>query len=198
MALNIRLLKSNIHTPTNDTVALIGYIPGYFTPGECDRIRALVEQMPLYTAGTGTQGKLDAVRDSRINFAGPDANNSWVFDKLEAALEQFNAKYYHFDLSGFYEGFQIAKYPAPSGHYDWHVDLGTGRTSTRKLSLSVQLSDESEYAGGGLEFFANDIDVPRKQGSLVVFPSFLAHRVSAVTEGTRMSLVSWVGGPPFR
>lgn len=37
-----------------------------------------------------------------------------------------------------------------------------------------------------------------KQGSIVIFPSFVTHKVSPVTEGIRYSLVGWVHGPPFQ
>ena len=36
------------------------------------------------------------------------------------------------------------------------------------------------------------------KGSIVVFPSFLWHRVKPVTKGTRYSLVLWHLGYPFK
>ena len=36
-----------------------------------------------------------------------------------------------------------------------------------------------------------------KEGSIIVFPSFINHRVAPVTKGTRYSLVAWFVGPPF-
>jgi PKHD-type hydroxylase len=38
--------------------------------------------------------------------------------------------------------------------------------------------------------------IPR--GSIVVFPSFIWHRVKPVTEGIRYSLVIWNLGQPYR
>jgi len=37
----------------------------------------------------------------------------------------------------------------------------------------------------------------RKQGTVIVFPSFLKHRVTEVTRGKRYSLVQWLNGPDF-
>ena len=37
----------------------------------------------------------------------------------------------------------------------------------------------------------------RKKGSIIVFPSFIYHRVTPVTEGTRYSLVTWNLGYPY-
>ena len=38
----------------------------------------------------------------------------------------------------------------------------------------------------------------KSQGSLVVFPSFVKHRVKPVTKGTRYSLVIWNLGQPYK
>ena len=69
----------------------------------------------------------------------------------------------------------------------------------RKLSMSIILNDD--YEGGGFEFATlNKIYTPDfdKLGSIMVFPSFMMHRVKPVTKGTRYSLVSWFLGPPFK
>ena len=38
----------------------------------------------------------------------------------------------------------------------------------------------------------------RPRGSIIVFPSFVWHRVNPVTRGTRYSLVMWNLGWPFK
>ena len=40
--------------------------------------------------------------------------------------------------------------------------------------------------------------MPRGQGTAVIFPSFVLHRVTPVTQGTRWSLTLWSHGPAFR
>jgi PKHD-type hydroxylase len=84
------------------------------------------------------------------------------------------------------------------------------KTHTVKLEsyrLLVQLSDPKDYKGGELEFQFRNTDDPTPtrpcleilpRGSIVVFPSFVWHRVKPVTEGTRYSLVIWNLGYPFR
>jgi PKHD-type hydroxylase len=64
----------------------------------------------------------------------------------------------------------------------------------------VQLSDPADYDGGELEFMMHRsvVQAERAQGTVVLFPSFLQHRVRPVTRGVRRSLVFWVHGPPFR
>ena len=36
-----------------------------------------------------------------------------------------------------------------------------------------------------------------KQGSFIMFPSYMKHRVTPVTSGTRYSAVTWAYGPSF-
>jgi PKHD-type hydroxylase len=64
--------------------------------------------------------------------------------------------------------------------------------------MSVQLSEPDEYEGGELEFLNFEQPIPKDIGSLIVFPSYLVHRVNPVTRGLRRSMVSWISGPPFR
>ena len=82
----------------------------------------------------------------------------------------------------------------------------------RKISVTCQLSDNSEYKGGELEFdFRNNVpnnkdfnnffkttDKMTSKGSIIVFPSFVWHRVKPVTKGVRDSLVMWNLGYPFK
>ena len=79
---------------------------------------------------------------------------------------------------------------------------------TRKLSVTVSLADDNEYDGGDLEFDLRDrgdsasnvitSKEARTKGSIIVFPSFVWHRVAPVTRGTRYSLVIWNLGWPFK
>ena len=89
------------------------------------------------------------------------------------------------------------------GRYGWHhdVDFKNPLPHHRKLSLTLQLSDPSEYEGGEFEF-ENGIDkLPddvKEKGTVLIFPSFYKHQVKPVTSGTRHSLVTWVEGPHWR
>lgn len=184
---------------TNDLVAMVRSVVSYFTDAECDRILELGEAAPQISGKVGSAlDEVDDIRRSRVTAIYPGPDTTWLFDKLEYALAKLNEGY-GFDLQAFMEGAQVAWYEAEvEGHYDWHVDVGPGRYSQRKLSMSVQLSASADYEGGDLEFMATDELGIRERGSLVVFPSFLQHRVRPVTRGRRASMVSWIAGPPFR
>ena len=80
--------------------------------------------------------------------------------------------------------------------------MGPGIYSTRKISYSIQLSDEDEYEGGDLVIFPDDITDEeklsfRRKGTIILFPSYRAHCVTPVTKGTRNAIVGWVHGNAF-
>ena len=88
-----------------------------------------------------------------------------------------------------------------SGHYDWHSDVSWGADTQydRKLSMSIQLSDPDEYRGGDFELRnSNPPEGLRDRGSVIIFPAYLLHRVTPVTAGIRLSLVTWIEGPRWR
>jgi PKHD-type hydroxylase len=114
---------------------------------------------------------------------------------LKNYLLQANT-YWNYDLS-YLEQAQIAEYGL-GGHYDWHIDSKAPIDNIqRKLSISILLNDD--FKGGELEFdFQRGKNVLKSMGDIVVFPSFLHHRVSPVTSGVRYSAVTWGYGPTFR
>lgn len=89
---------------------------------------------------------------------------------------------------------QIAFY-APDQHYTWHSDSSIMMKDDiiRKLSVVCMLSDRGEYEGGVFEL--EDVgEIELEKGDVIVFPSFLKHRVTPVTSGLRKSAVIWVSG----
>ena len=102
------------------------------------------------------------------------------------------------------EDLQLTRYVAPDGHYDFHIDSdGHSRKniddSVRKLSMSCLLTDPSEFEGGNfqLQTSATPYNIKLEKGDIIMFPSYLLHRVSPVTKGVRHSLVAWANGRAF-
>ena len=107
---------------------------------------------------------------------------------------------------------QLTQY-GPEEHYHWHVDAwpevykdGAFKGLIRKLSSTLVLNDATEYTGGKLEFWNrpewekdNYTTSPSmaKKGSIIIFPSFVYHRVTPVTKGVRYSLTNWHCGKPY-
>ena len=192
----------------------------YFTsaipPRICDMIvqygKAEKEKEILaLTGGFGRDRDLKKKRNSNIVWM----NDNWIYKEIQpyVNLANQNAGWnFEWDWS---ESCQFTKYKKGQ-YYDWHCDSwetpyteGFTKGKIRKLSVTVSLSDPSEYKGGELEFDFRDKDPDKKpnmikcteilpKGSLVVFPSFVWHRVKPVTKGTRYSLVIWNLGYPFK
>lgn len=144
----------------------------------------------------------EKVRKSNIKWLTPAAEKTeWIYDKLIQLSLRANFEYWKFDLNHIKDSIQYTEYNADDeGKYDWHMDMGPYPHSTRKVSITVQLSDPSEYEGGDLEFNMGGtiITAPKEKGAVVMFPSYLLHRITPVTKGVRKSLVLWVGGSVFR
>ena len=63
-------------------------------------------------------------------------------------------------------------------------------------TLAREIADAREKVANGNTVTLEEI--PRlEEGSIIVFPSFVEHRVTPVTEGIRYSLVSWFVGPLY-
>lgn len=143
------------------------------------------------------------IRSTKISWLELSNENKEIWDKLARVIAEVNSRYFHFDLTGFYEPIQLGIYTAEdNGHYDWHVDMFTGnKNAPRKLSMVLMLSDTSEFEGGEL-LLKSDSDAYRAlslaKGRAWFFPSYMLHKVTPVTRGVRKTLVLWVGGPPFK
>ena len=169
------------------------------------------------TGGDGlkkpTKKEILKIRNSNITWL----NDQWIYDEIYPYIITANKNAgwnFKFDWS---ENCQFTIYKKGQ-YYDWHYDSFEKPWSNsndpkfygkiRKLSVTIYLSDPKKYKGGELEFYNND-QRPDQQpkiftcheiserGSLVVFPSYIWHRVKPVTQGTRYSLVLWNVGYPY-
>ena len=144
-------------------------------------------------------------RDSNVIWL----DQSWIYRVILPFVHEANKNAgWNFEIDGA-EKIQFTKYNKNQFYY-WHCDSfpkPNKQGKIRKLSVTCSLSDPSEYRGGKLEFdLKNDNLKSNKkeckeiltQGSIVVFPSFVWHRVKPVTKGIRHSLVLWNTGDPFK
>ncbi len=139
----------------------------------------------------------------------------WLYRELHPFIALANKRAnwnFHWDWT---ECCQYTEYKEGQ-FYDWHCDsnpipynkpdnLNTNG-KIRKLSLILSLTEPEEYEGGDVEFGFHDNDgnkqpsiceEVRPRGSLIIFPSFVWHRVKPVTKGVRHSLVCWSLGQPY-
>lgn len=147
----------------------------------------------------GTGQTTAEVRRSRVAFVDVE-RYQWLYQRMWQAALELNRNYFNVEISGFTERIQLARYDGSNqGFYTWHTDFAD-IAPRRKLSISVQLSRPEDYEGGDLELLFHETPhkAERSRGSLTVFPSFVLHRVTPVTAGTRWSLVAWISGPRWR
>ena len=177
-------------------------IPEALTPAECDDLVALCQAGPMKDAGLVRQTTAHQIRRAELSWLDDLPEASRVMERMMRLTAAANREAFGFDLTEFAESAQVARYGAErEGHFDWHSDIGSGALAAkRKLTIVVQLSEPAAYAGGTLELRpdSNVREVPRDRGTAVVFPSFVLHRVTPVTSGTRWSLTLWSHGPAFR
>ena len=179
-----------------DKVYAYAYCENVFTKEECNKIIKIAKEKGL-SKGV-TRGKSD-VRLSNISWLYSTDNLEWAFRKITDHVLNLNERYFNFDIFGLNEGFQFTNYKAPSDKYGKHIDRAYDFL-TRKLSISIQLTDPSKYEGGELIIYEDDTgtEMKKEQGTLVMFPSWMLHEVKPVTKGERNSLVAWVTGNQFK
>lgn len=171
-----------------------------FTPEECDKIIEIAKKQYPEKArvGAGDDGKYaDNIRRVDQYKVPVRDDTKWIFERIAGAVATANEEYFKFEIAGITHELQLLHYKSvDKGFYDWHVDVGPGSASKRKISVVCMLSDPEEYQGGKLIVNANarEIECINSKGSINMFPSYALHTVTPVTEGERWVLVIWVHG----
>ena len=170
------------------------YIPDYI----CDEI--IKNHSDFSTANLQDGSVISDVRKSGICWIREPFYKNLVFDIITRTNRDSGL---NFQLERL-EDLQLTRYVAPDGHYDFHTDDdGHSREniddSMRKISMSCLLTDSSEFEGGDfqLQTSATPYNIKLEKGDIVMFPSYVLHRVSPVTKGVRHSLVAWAHGSAF-
>ena len=136
----------------------------------------------------------------------------WRYDIVDSEQLQFTvydgAKKQHYDWHTDGQGCHHNARKSMQFHQPKEANLRfTPQTNllgtVRKISLSAVLNDD--YEGGELLFRTlhenseiKETSITPNKGDLVIFPSYIDHKVAPVTKGIRYSVVAWYGGPPFK
>lgn len=176
-----------------------------FSREELDKIYYNLELIPFERAeiqSGETSGKTRRSNIKWIPYNNPEWD--WLYERLMELATIANEELWGFDLHTAPEQIQYTEYDANElGHYDWHQDIGPRLPSLRKVSITVQLSESDEYEGGDLDIWlggemTNCATTARGAGNVVIFPSYMPHRVTPVTRGLRRSFVLWLGGEHYK
>jgi len=97
----------------------------------------------------------------------------------------------------FVEPYELKQYGA-GDFFGKHTDNynSLSKDIDRKITMSIQLSDDKDYVGGDLLVLSQSYS--RKKGSIIAFPSLLTHHVNPILKGERWSLISWAWGPQWK
>jgi PKHD-type hydroxylase len=127
-----------------------------------------------------------------------------LLQKFFNEINYFNSRYFGYDIEPFgkimstinFNNYTVGK------EYPWHRDASPFPHEDIKLTAILNLSTE-KYTGGEFELFLGDhqdglIKDFGEPGSMIIFPSFIYHRVKPVTKGKRLSLSYWVYGKSFK
>ena len=172
--------------------------PSAFSDNQINKILEIVSNQSLLDASTFlSKTPSDKIRKSKICWLSED----WIKNLLWEYILKINSNAFKIEVENNAE-VQFTEYRFDeNGHYDWHHDVNwNGQVDIdRKISLTVQLSNENEYDGGNFEFEELETNANFKQkGTIIIFPSYLRHRVTPITSGVRKSLVAWFSGPQWR
>lgn len=178
-------------------------LDGFVTPEECAQLIQTVTESEKFEAGrisNPTAQNRSANRKVSMTVLDIDKYR-WIYERLMTTVTFYNDRYWQYRLptnvnSTLLEPVQFYKYDgSEQGHYNWHSDVGVrGATAKRSLSVSVQLSAGDSYEGGDfmIQTSVDSVGLMRTQGTMFLFPSFVLHKVTPVTRGTRYSLVAWI------
>jgi PKHD-type hydroxylase len=186
----------------------------YFPAEFCKQVIELAESGELMEGAVRHDPEKKS-RSSEVAWLKNTPENRWIYDPVQALLNTVNNGLWGWNITEV-ESLQYTRY-GENQFYGWHADARPepypeGKRwggLVRKLSITICLSNESDYDGGDFaieltgpvptspERRIQTIDTVRHEGTAVIFPSHLHHEVRAVTRGVRRSLVGWFLGPPF-
>tara|TARA_B100001778_G_scaffold215535_1_gene178553 strand:- start:308 stop:922 length:615 start_codon:yes stop_codon:yes gene_type:complete len=120
-----------------------------------------------------------------------------IYQEITSKVRKINdSMWWAYNYNG-YEPFQYSEYEV-GDHFNWHTDqIGFTGQNIRKISFSLGLSNINEYEGGDLVIKTSDQENHYKldRGDIVVFPSWVLHKVTPITKGKRRVVVGWGEGP---
>lgn len=173
-------------------------VENFLTKEECDSILNFTfENLDLKTAEIISKNEEvinTKTRKSNVAFYPYYTKFPFLLEKISVLLNE-NIAIKGFDLNYQYSEFQFTEYN-DGDYFAWHRDIYGDKITEedRYCSVVIQLNDE--YEEGDLEIEIADskvIKVPKNVGSIVIFLSNMLHRVTAVKNGKRYTLVNWVG-----
>ena len=171
-------------------------IPKVFTKKQCESIISFHSDGWDGMVGTYGYGKTDPSFRQCMVYHPPSIEfiPKWIQEAIINTIGSVNKETYDFDLGKGEIQLNLLRYDS-GGHYGTHIDIAQkGENARRKISFTMLLNDS--YEGGRLTFnLIPEISQRNSEiGDMIIFPSYLEHRVEPITSGVRWSLVGWISG----
>jgi predicted 2-oxoglutarate/Fe(II)-dependent dioxygenase YbiX len=179
-------------------VSNMKFLPAYISPDSHlteEDCLAIIESYSTKVKRAGIASAGNRKKRIRITSAiGINLAHSIEITDCITECHLINNRHWKYEVEG-KEEVQFMKYEV-NGHYDWHIDIGSHRHSNRKLSFVIPLSDPDDYEGGELilKSSSKETSIPLKKGTIILFPSFMLHKVTPVTKGKRYIIAGWLNG----
>ena len=117
----------------------------------------------------------------------------WLYECQLANCEAFGYDIYwnfHLDVLNY-------NVYGKTGKYGWHIDTAKDRASDLKFSCLLNLSEEP-YEGGEFCVVGEEKPIEFTSGRGLIINSLIAHKVTPVTKGKRITLTYFAQGPAWR
>ena len=128
---------------------------------------------------------------------GDDTEFQWLIDRVWTTMKVANQVYWKYDIDGLRSAiglyYNVGEEPDGELHSDFANGIDGNMDTTFKLTGLLFLNDD--FDGGELEIIQGK--VKPKAGSLLMFPSFAAHRVLKFSGADRFTMVFVVEGNTF-
>lgn len=158
------------------------------SPSAISMARALLDKVG-WEAGTATAGPIAA--EVKHNLQAKEHDTGGLRAEMRAAIlrnELFNASVLPQQI-----GLMFSRYDE-GAHYGTHIDDAMMGSCRRDISFTLFLSEPEDYLGGELVIEQGLNSEARSKlgaGSMIVYPATSLHRVTQVTQGSRLVVVGW-------
>lgn len=179
------------------------YFDSVFSDDEMDKIVNYANTLACENGKVSNDEEREDVEEFRktnVAWIGYSENNLWFLNKYLSVVKHLNEQFYNFDINSF-GNFQYTKYDEIGFKYDYHTDMPFATENfMRKLSSVLFLSKPEDYSGGKflIKLSEKEFEVEQPRGRMIVFPSYIMHKVTPIESGERISLVNWFLGPHFK
>ena len=142
---------------------------------------------------------IDTNRNNSESIQAIELKEDKYLDKVWKVMKLSNDIHYNFDIDcvQLQEG-KYYKKGVFKEEETLHSDFAAGPDRlvdiNTKLTSVVFLNDD--YWGGGLQIWNDKIE--SKQGRIVIFPAFAAHKVLQFYDKDRYTMLTWIKGKTFR